>query len=168
MIDGVTRFRNKKTGRIYILMHCSIDCTNSRDGTHVVIYCDELDQENVYVRDRGEFFDKFEEVKTDGIYTICDAIYAMEQKASYNVAEVEDSRYCGCYHCASVFECEEALLYTTDEGATALCPRCGHDTVLANVTDIPLLYAGRLAYFENTFPDDCGMPIDADARKMFC
>ena len=52
--------KHKKTGKIYSIMSCAIDCTNSRDGLEVVIY---TDGNLVFVRELIEFAEKFEEVK---------------------------------------------------------------------------------------------------------
>ena len=56
------QFRNKKNQKIYIYLADGIDCTNSRDGTKVVIYHPNNDENTIYVRDRKEFFDKFEKI----------------------------------------------------------------------------------------------------------
>jgi len=36
---------------------------------------------------------------------------------------------CGCFHCLSLFAAE-AINGWTDDGETALCPRCGMDAVV--------------------------------------
>lgn len=56
-------FIHKKTGNIYRRIGHGIDCTNSRDGTLVVIYCSEENGDEIYVREANEFLQKFEEVK---------------------------------------------------------------------------------------------------------
>lgn len=54
------RYINKKTGDIYTVISSAIDCTNSRDGTKVVIYCPYNGPNNVlYVREEQEFNGKF-------------------------------------------------------------------------------------------------------------
>lgn len=57
------KFTHKKTGKIYRRIAHGIDCTNSRDGLLVVIYCSEDAGDEIYVREANEFLDKFEEVK---------------------------------------------------------------------------------------------------------
>ena len=47
-------YRNKKTRVVYLATGTRIDCTNSRDGTVVVLYG------NDYVRELNEFLEKFE------------------------------------------------------------------------------------------------------------
>lgn len=59
----MTRWKNNKTGRIYSLIAQAIDCTNSRDGTTVLIYSPEDAPENIYVREVTEFEMKFTQIK---------------------------------------------------------------------------------------------------------
>jgi len=40
-----------------------VDCTNSRDGAMVAIYCEPDDGHLVFVRDMNEFNEKFEPVE---------------------------------------------------------------------------------------------------------
>lgn len=58
-------FKNKKNGKTYRYLAVGIDCTNSRDGTMVVIYCPDDDDHSVYVREYGEFYEKFEELSEE-------------------------------------------------------------------------------------------------------
>jgi hypothetical protein len=55
-------WRHKKTGRIYWRMVSCLDCTNSRDGTQVIVYCPDDEQTTIYVREWTEFEDRFEPV----------------------------------------------------------------------------------------------------------
>lgn len=61
----MTKYMNKKTGRIYRLLGRAIDHTNSRTGTEVIIYCLDIDSPHVQtlVREEYEFFEKFIELK---------------------------------------------------------------------------------------------------------
>jgi hypothetical protein len=52
-------YRHIKTGKRYHWIAAAVDCTNSRDGTAVVIYCPDDDGHAIYVRDRAEFEAKF-------------------------------------------------------------------------------------------------------------
>lgn len=54
------KYRNKKNGKIYIVLGEVIDCTNERDGTLCILYTDE---KKVFVREKKEFLEKFEEDK---------------------------------------------------------------------------------------------------------
>lgn len=40
------------------------------------------------------------------------------------------SEKAGCYHCLEIFETKEIKEYT-DQGETALCPRCNVDSVIS-------------------------------------
>jgi hypothetical protein len=55
--------------------------------------------------------------------------------ASHHRAEVLSSGLCGCFYCCSTFP-PQAITEWTDEaggeGQTALCPRCGIDSVLGD------------------------------------
>lgn len=55
-------YRNIKKDTIYRILYEAIDCTNSRDGLDVVVYSSMDNPFNVYVRDKKEFLEKFEEV----------------------------------------------------------------------------------------------------------
>lgn len=57
------KYRNKKTGQIYRHLAMATDCTNSRDGLPVVIYCPDDNEHNIFVRDSAQFFEKFEIVE---------------------------------------------------------------------------------------------------------
>jgi hypothetical protein len=46
---------------------------------------------------------------------------------------------CGCFYCAAVFAADEIREWV-DADLTALCPRCGIDTVLPGVTDTATLH----------------------------
>lgn len=52
-------YTHNKTGNRYLLLAFGTDCTNSRDGTPVVIYCPEDDQNTICVREMAEFEAKF-------------------------------------------------------------------------------------------------------------
>ncbi|WP_339879113.1 cytoplasmic protein [uncultured Algoriphagus sp.] len=47
----------------------------------------------------------------------------------YNMAELANSNLAGCYYCKSIFNAIE-IKETADDGKTALCPKCGIDSVL--------------------------------------
>lgn len=54
------KFRNKKNGKIYMVLGEVSDCTNERDGTVCILYTDE---KKVFVREKKDFFKKFEKVE---------------------------------------------------------------------------------------------------------
>lgn len=55
-------YRNKKNGKIYILIAEAINCTNAQDGQKMYIYKQD-DCPLTFVRSQEEFHEKFEEVK---------------------------------------------------------------------------------------------------------
>ena len=55
------KYRNKKTGKFYFIEHYYvINATNANDGQAMILYRNELG--GLLVRERTEFFEKFEEV----------------------------------------------------------------------------------------------------------
>ncbi|WP_295442577.1 hypothetical protein [uncultured Thiodictyon sp.] len=54
--------RHNKTGEIYHWLAAAIDCTNSRDGTAVVVFCPDDDKHTIYVMEQNEFNEKFEAI----------------------------------------------------------------------------------------------------------
>jgi len=60
---------------------------------------------------------------------------------------------CGCYFCVEVIEVEEVVEFT-DNGETALCPKCGIDSLIPNETNLE--YLGELCekWFTGMVPID--------------
>jgi hypothetical protein len=52
-------YLNKKNGKLYKILHCATDTTNSRDGIEVVVYCPADNEGVIYVREANEFYQKF-------------------------------------------------------------------------------------------------------------
>ena len=50
--------------------------------------------------------------------------------------EVVRSETCGCFYCLAIFKPVEVAEWV--EGVTALCPRCGIDTVLGSASGLPI------------------------------
>lgn len=48
-----------KTGKRYHLLAFGVDCTNSRAGKEVAIYCPDDNANTIYVREVAEFNEKF-------------------------------------------------------------------------------------------------------------
>jgi hypothetical protein len=51
------------------------------------------------------------------------------------------STTCGCFACKKTFASSEITEWTDEEegvGQTALCPKCGQDTVIGSASGIPL------------------------------
>jgi hypothetical protein len=57
---------------------------------------------------------------------------------------------CGCFHCRATFPAEDVRSWV-DDGLTALCPRCGIDSVLPGVTDSATLAALHRHRFEAAY-----------------
>lgn len=55
-------YKHKKTGNLYRHLAIGTDCTNSRDGESVVVYCPDNDENTIYIREKNEFHDRFEQV----------------------------------------------------------------------------------------------------------
>jgi len=55
-----------------------------------------------------------------------------------NKAAILEHDQCGCYFCIEVFETKDITEWA-DGGETALCPKCGIDSLLPNETDIGYL-----------------------------
>lgn len=54
-----------------------------------------------------------------------------------NKSLVQGSKSVGCYHCGKVFEPKEVTLYT-DGDQTCLCPHCGVDSLIGDMTGFPV------------------------------
>lgn len=55
-------------------------------------------------------------------------------------AEIERSTLCGCYYCCSAFVPSDIHEWVTDAGGDefAMCPRCGIDAVIGDVSGYPI------------------------------
>ena len=57
-------------------------------------------------------------------------------------AEIERSDVCGCFHCCATFRPDEISDWVDDDdagrGQTALCPRCGIDSVIGDASPFPI------------------------------
>ena len=74
-------------------------------------------------------------------------------------AEIARSAICGCFHCGQIYTRAEITDWLDDriegkEGRTALCPRCGIDSVIGSASGFPItaafLGAMRHHWFDNT------------------
>ena len=54
-----------------------------------------------------------------------------------NRSDLKKSDLCGCFYCLEVFPPNEIQDWT-DDGATALCPKCGIDSVIGSVSGYPI------------------------------
>ena len=51
-------------------------------------------------------------------------------KSSYHKEEIKRNSFCGCFYCEKVYQSKE-IKESTDDGETAICPKCGIDSVLS-------------------------------------
>lgn len=66
--------------------------------------------------------------------------------SNHNMSEIKEDTECGCYFCLRT--CKGSDIYEfTDNHSTALCPNCGIDALLPNVTDEDLLAEGLERWF---------------------
>jgi hypothetical protein len=69
-------------------------------------------------------------------------VRAAHGHSSQHRDEIGESSLCGCFYCGSIFppsEIEEWIDdQTTGEGQTALCPRCGVDSVIGDRSGYPI------------------------------
>jgi hypothetical protein len=80
------------------------------------------------------------------------------RKSSNHRAEILSSESCGCFYCRSVFSPTEISEWVDEGpdgiGSTALCPRCGIDSVIGSAAGFPLdesfLSQMREFWFERT------------------
>lgn len=68
--------------------------------------------------------------------------------------QVLSSDACGCFYCLKTFRPAEIEEWVdeapgTDVGQTALCPRCGIDSVLGSASGFPLTsdFLGRMKFY---------------------
>jgi hypothetical protein len=54
----------------------------------------------------------------------------------HNRSELQKSRVCGCFYCMSIFLPSEIDEWT-DDGQSALCPKCGIDSVIGSESGYP-------------------------------
>ena len=58
------------------------------------------------------------------------------KKSSRHREEIRSSEICGCFYCLSIFNPSEIEDWTDDDenklGQTALCPKCGIDSVIGS------------------------------------
>lgn len=58
-------------------------------------------------------------------------------KAAYNNREtIGKATVCGCYYCLQEFPPQDVNEWTSDD--SALCPRCGIDSVIPDTSGLPL------------------------------
>ena len=59
----------------------------------------------------------------------------------FHKSEIDKSIICGCFYCMETFSPNEILEWTDEDdprGETALCPKCGIDSVLGSESNFPV------------------------------
>jgi len=59
----------------------------------------------------------------------------------HNQRQLEESESCGCFDCLAILSPKEITVWTDEShssGATAMCLRCGNDTVIASASGFPI------------------------------
>lgn len=73
--------------------------------------------------------------------------------AIHNRKDLETSDMCGCFYCKEMFYPGDITEWT-DDGETAICPKCGVDSVISNKKDYIVtpedLKLLNKYYFKNT------------------
>ena len=82
-----------------------------------------------------------------------DELVAAHRHCRGQRSELVASTVCGCFYCKETFVPSEIADWC-DDGETALCPKCGVDSVLASesgwpVTDAAFLEAMHRFWFQN-------------------
>lgn len=71
--------------------------------------------------------------------------------ATRNKEQIAQSSQCGCYACAAIFPSTDVTEYT-DEGQTAICPKCGTDSIVGDASGFeitkPFLRKMRRKWFD--------------------
>jgi hypothetical protein len=82
------------------------------------------------------------EAGTDPIDRFPREIREAHRRSIHHRAEIETSDLCGCFHCRAHFSPREidrwVDLGPDGRGTTAMCPRCGIDSVLGDRSGFPI------------------------------
>lgn len=60
------------------------------------------------------------------------------QHSSRHRAELTASEWCGCFHCLAIYPPGDIQAWIDEGDGTALCPRCGIDSVLGDASGFPI------------------------------
>jgi hypothetical protein len=74
---------------------------------------------------------------------IPDELRQAHKHSSNHRQEVESSLICGCFFCLSVYPPSDIQEWVDEDeagrGATAICPKCGIDSVLGDKSGYPII-----------------------------
>jgi uncharacterized paraquat-inducible protein A len=62
---------------------------------------------------------------------------AAHKHCSLHRAELQTSSHCGCFYCSVIFTPVDITEWI-DEEQTALCPKCGIDSVISSISGYPI------------------------------
>ncbi|MBM3979925.1 MAG: cytoplasmic protein [Planctomycetes bacterium] len=65
-------------------------------------------------------------------------VVAAHGHSSRHRCELEASAHCGCFYCLAVFDPVEIESWLNEGDGTALCPRCGIDSVIGSASGLPI------------------------------
>ena len=91
-----------------------------------------------------------EEVRAllDDLENLTPELKKLHKGSIYNLGAIEIAHRCGCFYCLQTFAPSEIIKWV-DKGQTALCPKCGIDSVLPSVTDPSILAVMELYWFSD-------------------
>lgn len=83
------------------------------------------------------------------------SLVAAHKHCAHHEDEIVRSTVCGCFYCLGVFPSSEIEDWLDDEPRTALCPRCGIDSVIGDAAPFPIsekdfLGAMNVYWFQRT------------------
>ena len=82
-----------------------------------------------------------EELERDPSFTGQPDFLRAHEYSIYHREQVLRSETCGCFYCRRIFSPDTIREWTDDvegEGQTALCPKCGIDSVLGSAAGFPI------------------------------
>ena len=78
---------------------------------------------------------------------------AAHKRCSYHRDELAKTQTCGCFYCKQVYNPDEIREWI-DGQQTALCPKCGIDSVLPETADLKLTGEFLQKMHDHWFGDD--------------
>jgi len=63
---------------------------------------------------------------------------AAHQHSIRHRCEIEASERCGCFYCLAMFGPDSIVEWLDEGGGTALCPKCGIDSVIGTASGYPI------------------------------
>jgi hypothetical protein len=82
------------------------------------------------------------------------AVLAAHKRSMHNRGELARSRECGCFYFGSVFA-PSMVSECIDNDDTALCPRCGIDSVIGDKSGFPITVEFLNSMRDRWFGEEC-------------